>query len=447
MKTAKNKLNAQSIWPAFAFATALLLAGCATAIRIQVERPPILNTSGLRRIAVMPFNARTNESAYRETAQYATNAASVRIQETNFFTMVNPQEINRLRISGQSMENYADALFSGQITRIDISMEDYETQHKDKNGNIIINITYTTTVELEFNYYFTRTRDGSLIGPVQRKGSKSLSSRDTFPAAGPILADIVDAQLRYLNRDIAPHIVTESRAMAAEKTNKDKTLKARMKETLALVKGGSYNAALDSYLDIYSAYKSVAAAENASILYEAMGQYETAVNFMQQVFEETGNPAARNVLARLNKIIQDRETIAGEYSGQTSLTEKAAAHASEEILKILPSNAKVWIFNNSGGNPLAEEVADNLSAGFIRRGITIVDRQNSRLIEAEQGFQYSGSVNDSELVSIGNAAGANIIVTLGISGTGAMRRLQVRVLDIERRIPIMQSDTSDKWSL
>ena len=447
MKTTINVRSIQALWLVSGLAAALLFAGCATTIPIQVERPPTLNTSGIRRIAVMPFEVAYNESIYRDIAQHAANTASARIQETNFFTMVNPQEIDRLRSSNQSIESHVDALFSGQITRISIDRDDYESEIKDKNGNTITYITYVTTVELDFNYYFTRARDGSLIGPVSKKASKSLSSQGGHPAAGPMLTGLVDEQLKFLNRDIAPHIVTESRAMATEKTNKDKTLKVRMKETLALVKEGSYNAALDSYLDIYGVYKSVAAAENASILYEAMGQYQTAVNLMQQVLEETGNPAAGNVLARLNKIIQDREIIAGEYSGQSSPTEKAAAYASGEIRNILPENAMVWIFNNSGSNPLAEEVVDNLSADFIRRGINIVDRQNARLIEAEQGFQYSGSVNDNELVSIGNAAGANIIIIVGITGTGAMRRLQIRVLDIERRIPIMQSDTSDKWSL
>jgi len=56
-------------------------------------------------------------------------------------------------------------------------------------------------------------------------------------------------------------------------------------------------------------------------------------------------------------------------------------------------------------------------------------------------------VSDAEMVRIGNAAGAKTIVIIGIAGSGAMRRLQVRVLDIERGIPIMQSDTDERWQL
>jgi hypothetical protein len=68
-------------------------------------------------------------------------------------------------------------------------------------------------------------------------------------------------------------------------------------------------------------------------------------------------------------------------------------------------------------------------------------------MDAEQNFQMSGYVKDEDFVSIGNAVGANVIVSIDITGTGSMRRLQVRVLDLEKRIPIFQSDTSDGWKL
>jgi len=92
-------------------------------------------------------------------------------------------------------------------------------------------------------------------------------------------------------------------------------------------------------------------------------------------------------------------------------------------------------------------VIDNITADFIRRGVGIVDRENTALIEAEQRYQMSGYVSDNDFVSIGNAAGASTIVVIGITGTGAVRRLQLRVLDIERGIPILQSDTSEAWRL
>ncbi len=226
-------------------------------------------------------------------------------------------------------------------------------------------------------------------------------------------------------------------------------MKAEMKEAIALVKVGNYKPALESYLRIFDRYKSVAAAENASILHEYFGDVETAAKLMQRALNLTGNPRAREALTRLNGILRDQATLANEYGDKSSPAAKTAAFASSEIQSALPENAVVWIYNNSPDNAMAGAVIDDITAGFIKKGIILVDRelQSAALIEAEHIFQMSGAVSDNDIVRIGNAAGANTIVLIGITGTGAMRRLQVRVLDIERRAPIMQSDAGERWRL
>jgi len=85
---------------------------------------------------------------------------------------------------------------------------------------------------------------------------------------------------------------------------------------------------------------------------------------------------------------------------------------------------------------MVDAVVDNITAEFIRKGIDIVDKKK---------LQMFGAVSDAEMVRIGNAAGAKTIVIIGVAGSGTMRRLQVRVLDIERGILIMQSDTDERW--
>jgi len=426
----------------------LFLSACATTIQLRVQRPPTLNTAGIKRIAIMPFEAASHDKTYRETAQYATTAATNRIQALNYFTLIDPSEIERLRKNNQSIESYVDALFTGRITRIDSKDSTSEGQYKNKDGDIIHYTTYERNVEIEFNYSLTRSRDGSLIGPVSRKGSGSSSSqnKDEVKSTADLLRSIINSQLGSLGREIAPYTAIENRDLAKD-NSKDKALQAEMKDALAQVKAGNYKIALTAYLGIYERYKSFAAAENASILHESFGDTQTAAIFMQRVSEETGNPRAWTIIARLNKILQDQATLASEYADNRGQTERIAAFASDEIQKVLPKNAQVWIYNNAAANPLAAAVVDNITSGFIRKGIRVVDRQNAALIEAEQKFQMSGSVSDNDFLSIANTAGANTIVVIGISGSGATRRLQVRVLDIEKRIAIMQSDTGEKWQL
>ncbi len=423
----------------------LVFSGCATRIRIAVERPPVLNTSGIRRVAVMPFEAGAGPYR-RDTARYAATVVIEKISALDYFTLVDYSRVEDARRRNQDIESFVDAVFTGRITRIDAQTSSEQRTRKKSNGEVEEYTIYTTKVEIDFNYSFVRARDGTIIGPVSKQGSSSVSSQEGYPPAEMILRQVVDSELRYIGRDIAPYTAIETRVFAADKT-KDEFLQADMKAALAQVKAGSYKPALNAYLRIYEQYKSLAAAENASNLYEALGDAPSAAALMRKAFAETGNSRARSVLTRLEGILRDQATLANEYGDDRSQMEKVTAFAAGEIQAVLPGNAVVWIHNSSSGNTMAEAVTDNLIADLIRKGIRVVDRQNAALIEAEQNFQMSGSVSDDDFMSIGNAAGANTIVIAGIAGSGAMRRLQIRVLDIEKRISIMQSDTGARWQL
>ncbi|MDR2999880.1 MAG: hypothetical protein LBU89_01335 [Fibromonadaceae bacterium] len=427
----------------------LTLAGCSGPARIlvQVERPPTLNTTGIKRIAIMPFE--TDDSAHNVLAAYATSMTASRIRETGRFTLVDASEILRLRRRNQNVEDYVDAMFIGRITRASVSNETKTTAGwTDNKGRYYPPVnTYYTAVEIEFNYSLKMARDGRLIGPVSKKGVASAQSGDGYPDAEGLLRNALTSQIATIRQDIAPYRSTEVRTLAEDKTGIS-GVKEEMKEALAHVKAQNYKIALEAYLKIYEQHKSVAAAENASILYEALDDAEAALSLMQKVYEDTGNPTVQAVIARLNRNLADKAKVAAnKQKEEQKPVDRVTAVASEEIQKILPGNAVVWLYNNSPGNTMVDAIVDNLTAEFIRKEIGIVDRQNTALIEAEQRHHVSGAVSDDEMIRIGNAAGAKTIVVIGITGSGAMRRLQVRVLDIERGVPIMQSDTDKKWRL
>jgi len=440
----KRLLKMIAVFVLFSF----MLIGCAPTIQLAVDRPPNLNTSGIKRIAVMPFES-NGGSGSADIARYATTVAGTKIREMNYFTLVDPAVIIDLRKDNQSIESHVDALFVGQITRVASGNDTYHGSYKNKKGEMVYYTDYITEVELEFNYYLSRARDGKLIGPISKRGRDRASDNDGYPSPSGLLRRVVDKQLRNIGRDLAPYKSIEYRTFATDNT-KDEALKAEMKSAISLVKAGSYKVALKKYLDIYERYQSLAAAENASILYEALGEVQSAAELMKKAYDDTGNPKAQNVLARLNKIIQDQATLASDYDdSKGGQKEKVMAVASEEIRSVLPAKAVVWIYNNSPGNDIVNGIVDNLTADFILKGIRLVDReqQSGKLIEAEQIHQRSGAVSDDDIVRIGHAAGANIIVFVGITGTGAMRRLQIRALDIKTRTPILQSDTGEKWQL
>ena len=61
----------------------------------------------------------------------------------------------------------------------------------------------------------------------------------------------------------------------------------------------------------------------------------------------------------------------------------------------------------------------------------IIDRSQLDRIRREQLFQLSGEVDDTQAISIGRIAGANVIITGAVTGAGELRRLRLRLLDTQ----------------
>jgi len=420
------------------------LAGCATQIPLNVQRMPAMDTSGFRRISIMPFEP--SGGSYANAARYATTVATGRIQATNHFTLVNYATVNDARRRGENIENYVDALFTGQIIRIEENMKTQQGQRRDKEGETVTYTYYVREVEVEFSYSLTRARDGIIIGTVVKRGQTSRQDEQmgNLPSSDALVNGIIESQLRYIDRDVAPYTVRISRSLEKEP---NKELKPEMDLALSHVKGGNYIAARQIYISVWQSYRSIAAAINASILYEATGETQTAANFMEDVLAASGSPKARDALARLRNELAEQARVR-QYAAAQSPVERVSGHATGEVQRILSAEAKVWVYNNAANNQnLANDVIDNMISIFLRNGIPVVERQMIDLILQEQDFQLSGSVSDADIVRIGNLAGANTIVIIGITGSGATRRLQVRVLDVGEGIVIMQSGIGGEWNL
>jgi hypothetical protein len=433
---------------ALAMLTSLTLASCATIITLSVPRTPTLDTSGIKRLAVMPFESPNRTSLFKSAAQYATTVATSSIRATNNFILVSPIVIGPRRRAGQNFDDLADALFIGRIIQINEKTDAHEGERKDKETGEKVKYTYyVREVEVEFTYSFVRSLDGTILGPVTRKGHANDTNEfiDKITSVEVLVKKVIDTQMKYMHMDIAPYTTTVFRSLAKEP---GKSIRPEMNSALMYVKSGNYMAARNAYAAIYESYKSMAAAENASILFEALGQTEAGADFMQRVFNETGNPRAQFVLARLNKELQEIAGTSG-FRDKTARSpiERVSVTASDEIQRHLAGNAKVWIINKSAAeDELMNSIVDNVVSALLRNGVTIVDRQNTDLIQTEQIFQRSGHVSDDDIVRIGSTAGANRIIIMSVSGTGAARRLQVRLLDVERGTLLMQSDIGERWN-
>jgi len=381
------------------------LGGCATYVPIKSVRPPTIDTNGIQRLAVKPFENRSGVSgpASAQITRYLTEKAEQIIKNTGKFTIVAPTDPN------------ADGVFSGELRSIVSKDTQDRRERKDKEGNIYIEIMYNREVYLEFSYSVISSRTDLPVGIVVKQGSNSSSSLGSFANITDTLTlarSIVDSQMGNLRRDIVPTIVSVDRRLVNE-TLKDKEVKQRMKEALAFVKNGGYEEAIRQYDEIYGEYGSDAARTNAAILRESIAS-DTATR------------------AELNRLFNDTN----------GLADKAVKNAIDRLNSKLPSGANITIMKtNSTERNMLEYVVNQMTKNVVQAGkLKVVDRSNQALINAEQQYQLSGNVDDNSMVSIGHQLGVQYMVICWISGEKSLRRLNQKVLNVETAQITDQSD-------
>ena len=421
-----------------------VLTGCATRVTFQAQRPPNLDTLGLHRITVAPFatNIWGTESLARELRSQATS----NIQATGAFTLVSYDTVRNVQVRGGSIEPYVDAVFRGRLTGFTSSTREEPWERRNRQGEIIQRgVNHIRVTEVAFEYYLVLARDGSMVGPVRRDGRlrSQADSSAGLPSAISHAYTIIRQQMAVLRMDLAPHTIALTRTMERE-PNRD--LRPLMNAADARRRAGDYLGARQAFIAIWENHRSIPAAINAAILYEATGSLEEGIFFMAEVFEATRAPRVSQKLAQLNR---EAEYVLGfaAFDDQAFPAERLANHAVSEVKRVVPPATSLWVHNTAPGVSIVQDVIDNMLSSFLNSDFTVVERGMIDVILAEQNLHLDGVVADSDFISIGNLAGARTVVVIGVTGTGAARRLNARVLDIETATLSMQSGTGVAWRL
>ncbi|MDR1216461.1 MAG: hypothetical protein LBK25_07255 [Treponema sp.] len=423
----------------------MALMSCATSIPMEVTKLPNIDTSFIQRLAVMPFDVSDNSALQRQTAQALYDKVSEIIARTGKFTLVSPDEVLRLRRAGQNVSDNVDGLFTGNVVSLSVKngshVETRTRYNRDtkKNEEYLMTV-YDREVLLYFSYRLERARDGSIVGQVNKSAVAADHEDEYFSRLQPtfnLVQQAINNSLRLLAHDIAPYRITEKRVLA-EETSKAPDVKARVKQAKALLKEGSYRSALEVYAKIHEETGSFASGYNAAIMTEIIGDTDKAIALMSALENKTGNPKAASELARMRNTLAEARILEENYSDVSGIA-KVIKDASEDISARLPSSAKFSFMSGAAGeSQLMEYVLDGIATALVGR-LTFIDRQNNALIAAEKQFQLSGAVDDDSIVSIGHELGVDIIVVFSINGSGNLRRLVVKALDVETAQVVYQN--------
>jgi hypothetical protein len=414
---------------------------CTTSIPIQVIKLPNIDTSGIKRLAVMSFAIQpAGDGTSRQIGQMLTIKTRQIVQNTGGFTMVDESEVERKRRAGESVSESVDGIFIGEIT--EFSSKDTAQYYKATDYREAYT-EYIREVTLSITYRIVRARDGSIAGSINKSGSRSsrssVSSGDlTSPLA--LAQGIVDGMLATLYQDIVPWQRTEWRALL-EETSKDKEVKRRMKAAKDLARGGNYKTAQREYEVLYRETGSFAAGYNEAVLVEIAGDLPGAIERMRLLASESGNPKASSELERMTYVQAEGRAVAEKFGGASGGADKAVKQAVDEIEARLAEGAAISILNVSRNEmELAEYSVEKLVAAVVNgERLTAVDRTNQSVIEAEQQFQLSGAASDESAVSIGRQLGVQYIALCSINGSGYLRRLAVRIVNVETGEIALQS--------
>lgn len=112
--------------------------------------------------------------------------------------------------------------------------------------------------------------------------------------------------------------------------------------------------------------------------------------------------------------------------------EGALLRAGNTIMeKLAPKTRLAIVYVTARDAEVSEFIAGELESVLVSKGFTLIDRSQLDELRKEQSLQFSGEVNDEQAVSIGKLAGANVIITGAVTGSGDLRRLRLRALSAE----------------
>ena len=127
-----------------------------------------------------------------------------------------------------------------------------------------------------------------------------------------------------------------------------------------------------------------------------------------------------------------RQTAPKRQNDLTGATNNAARTVMDALRQRNLTNAKIAIVNIfSKEREQAEFIAAELEFNLVSGNFIVVDRSELDRIRREQNFQLSGDVDDDQIVSVGRFAGAGLVITGSVTGSGDMRRLRLRALDTQ----------------
>ena len=272
----------------------VLSISCATVVKFELERPPLVDLRGKSKITVIPLEW-TDQGSYNYLAGDVTRALASGVRRASFFHYVNPSVLRNM--NSANYWQHVDVYITGRI--VNVTREDTTERREETSGDEKVTKTYITrTVTVIVSYQYISAIDGEVLGVFDKTEIEQVTIDYTKKAGnfwGNLLTEVINSIVpsrRELSRkavqglsvnmyrELNPWTTKEVRRIQ-KSTTKDK----RFNEAQKLVRRKRYLSALEIYKQLYEETGSIVAGFNSALLLQANGQFTDALELLNNLNE------------------------------------------------------------------------------------------------------------------------------------------------------------------
>lgn len=299
------------------FVAALIcLTACTTTVRTDVTRPAHLDIEKIDKVSVLPFKTsmemrqldfcvypavtfaefHTHSLAfYRERDEEIDIVCELdrmlidRMYRGTDFAFINPATVESAIYSGK--KNPADVYITGGITQFSSRMKSKEVEETTKEGKKRKVKKFYRETDIDLVYQVVDAKTSKVISYDEygwNLKSDSHKNKHNVPGAYEMVGSELDDFVSRIMRDFKPYHETKSFTLLKYKDD-------GMKQAAKIADKGQILTAAKKYKAIYDANGYFEAGYNAALLYEANGDYETALKIANELYSSTGDSRAKSL--------------------------------------------------------------------------------------------------------------------------------------------------------
>ena len=305
---------------------ATFLTGCATSVKVTIERPAELDLNGAKTVGMLPFQAKStsdmggrndaiivvmyffgfhdwyydqDDEDRKQLADLLTRKLQEELSKSTYLELVDSNRIQYALSAGSAAP--CDVYLTGAISRFETSVETIVRERSYAEGKKQVPY-YFRRIEAELMYQVVDAHTNRVVSyktvPINLE-SHEVEARESVDSVYSLGRSTFEELAYTILRQLQPYTVDKYLYLLSD-PHKDED----MKYADEVVKAGSVEYAKDLFMDLYVKRGYMEAGYNAAILLEALGDLEGARDLMQEVFDIFKDTRALKAVEDINAEIE-----------------------------------------------------------------------------------------------------------------------------------------------